>query len=142
PAHGFEFPAKRRTGKKRISWEGDILGQLFRSPVWTGCHPHYRSQAGTEIIRDDRFWLPILGLYHGNRLEEFAQLRREDVQNDGGIRYFNITDEDGRQLKNEQSRRRVPLHPEVSRVGFLTYVFEIAPSRSDRVFPLLRPGGA
>jgi hypothetical protein len=97
-------------------WSGDELRRLFTSPVWTGSHPFYRAERGDKIIRDALFWLPLLGLFHGNRLEEFAQLRREDVKEAEGAPYLRITDEDGRQLKNERSRRDVPLHPELIRL--------------------------
>ncbi|QEX23354.1 integrase [Hypericibacter adhaerens] len=142
PAHGFDFPTKGRgKGKARKVWAGEPLRKLFASPVWTGCHPHFRAQAGDKIIRDEKFWLPILGLYHGNRLEEFAQLRREDVKQEGDIWFFDIHDQGGRQVKNEQSVRRVPLHPVVLRLGFLSYLDEVAPKATDRVFPELQPGG-
>jgi hypothetical protein len=110
PAHGFEFPRKGRANGKRKMWEGEKLTKLFQSPVWTGCHPTFRSQKGPQVIRDDKYWLPLLGLYHGNRLEEFAQLRREDVKREAGVWYLHIHGQDGRQIKNEQSARRVPIH--------------------------------
>lgn len=141
PAHGFDFPKKGRANAGRQMWEGEKLVRLFKSPVWTGSHPHFRSRPGSQIIRDDKYWLPLLGLYHGNRLEEFAQLRREDVRQEAGIWFLSIHGEDGRQIKNEQSARRVPLHPELERLGFLDYVKEIAPRPSDKVFPELKPGG-
>jgi site-specific recombinase XerD len=141
PAHGFEFPSRGRANSKRQMWEGEALRNLFQSPVWTGCHPVFRTRPGTQVIRDDKFWLPLLGLYHGNRLEEFAQLRREDVKQQDGIWYLHIHGEDGRQIKNEQSARRVPIHPEIQRIGFLAYVNATAPTAGDMVFPLLKPGG-
>lgn len=141
PAHGFEFPSSGRSNRGRRPWEGDKLAKLFNSPVWTGCHPVFRSQRGEKVIRDDKYWLPLLGLYHGNRLEEFAQLRREDVKASSGVTYLHIHGEGGRQIKNEQSERRVPLHPEIERLGFLDYVQEIAPQPNDMLFPELRPGG-
>jgi integrase len=141
PAYGFDFPSKRRGAAKRAMWEGKLLETLFASPVWTGCHPFFRYRPGPEIIRDERYWLPILGLYHGNRLEEFAPLRREDIKQEDGIWFFNITDEGDRQLKNEQTKRRVPIHPKVLALDFLAYVEKTAPSPTDRVFPDLKPGG-
>ncbi|MGE4480817.1 site-specific integrase [Acidocella sp.] len=87
------------------------------------------------------FWLPLLGAFHGNRLEEFAQLRGEDVGQEGEVWFLNITDADGRQLKNQQSRRRVPLHSELIRLGFLDYVQATAIAPDAPVFPDLRPGG-
>lgn len=141
PAHGFEFPKSGRSNAGRRMWEGEKLRKLLQSPVWTGSHPTFRSQPGKAIIRDDKYWLPLLGLYHGNRLEEFAQLRREDVKCSEGVWYLDIHGDDGRQIKNPQSARRVPLHPELERLGFLDYVRETAPQPADMVFPLLKPGG-
>jgi integrase len=143
PAHGFEFPDKRRAREKRGMWEGETLTKLFASPVWTGCASSVRrSKPGPLIIKDEKFWLPILGLFHGNRLEEFAQLRRKDVQCSGGTWFLDINDEDDKQVKNEQSKRRVPIHPRVQQLGFLEYVESTSPSANDQVFPNLRPGGA
>ncbi len=141
PAHGFDFPMKGRANAGRVMWEGDQLKKLFASPVWTGCHPHFRSQTGASIIKDDKFWLPLLGLYHGNRLEEFAQLRREDIQLQEGIWFFNISDEGERQLKNEQANRRVPVHPYLIELGFLDYVSRLTDDPKAMVFPELKPGG-
>jgi site-specific recombinase XerD len=142
PAHGFEFPKKGRANAKRQKWDDERLGKLFASPIWTGCRSEARrSTPGSLIIRDVYFWLPLLGAYHGNRLEEFAQLTRADVRNEEGIWYFDINDDDAKQLKNEQSKRRVPIHPFILQIGFLAYVEATAPSPTDRIFPTLRPGG-
>lgn len=142
PAHGFEFPSKGRANSKRQMWEGERLAKLFSSPVWTGCQSAaWRSTPGALVIRDEKYWLPLLGLYHGNRLEEFAQLRREDIRCESDIWYFDINGEGDRQIKNEQSRRRVPMHPEILRIGFLKYVEMTALQPTDLVFPELRPGG-
>ena len=55
--------------------------------------------------------------------------------------FVRITDDDGRQLKNEQSRRDVPLHPELMRLGFLDHVATVTTVPHDQVFPDLSPGG-
>nr|WP_198491407.1 site-specific integrase [Hyphomicrobium sulfonivorans] len=142
PAHGFEFPTKGRARNKRQMWEGEKLQKLFASPVWTGCLSETRrSTAGSLIIKDEKYWLPILGLFHGNRLEEFAQLVRSDVRCEGEIWFLDINDDDGKQVKNEQSKRRVPIHPRVRELGFLRYVEATAPDPTDRIFPKLQPGG-
>ncbi len=138
---GFTFNTKGSARTQRDQWEGEELRALFSSPIWTGCHPYFRARSGPEIIRDSRFWLPLLGLFHGNRLEEFAQLRREDVRCQDGIWFLRITDDGERQLKNEQSRRNVPLHSELIKIGFLKYVEETAKTLQDLLFPDLKPGG-
>jgi site-specific recombinase XerD len=143
PAHGFQFPDKRRARDKRDMWTDALIAQLFATPVWTGClSKRNRTRPGDVIVKDDKYWLPLLGAYHGNRLEEFAQLRRSDVRQSDGIWYLDINDDDGKQVKNQQSKRRVPLHPELQRLGFLEYVFEAAREPQERVFPQLDPGGA
>ncbi|RXH04914.1 hypothetical protein EAV90_08650 [Bradyrhizobium vignae] len=64
PAYGFEFPKKGRARHGRDMWEGEPLTRLFASPVWTGClSKDRRSRPGSVIIKDDRYWLPLLGLY-------------------------------------------------------------------------------
>lgn len=142
PAYGFEFPDKRRDREKRSMWQGEPLRKLFASPVWTGCFSEgRRARAGKLIIKDDKYWLPLLGLYHGNRLEEFAQLHRADVRQEDGIWFLDINDEGTKRVKNEQSKRRVPLHAELLQLGFLDYVEKTAPKVEDRLFPQLRPGG-
>jgi site-specific recombinase XerD len=142
PAYGFEFPDKRRARDKRNMWEGESLTKLFSSPVWTGCFSEgRRSRPGSLIIKDEKYWLPLLALYHGNRLEEFAQLCRGDVQQQDGSWFLDINDEGLKQVKNEQSKRRVPLHSELHRLGFLDYVEKTAPNATDRIFPQLQPGG-
>ena len=138
---GFSFNTKGAARRQKDMWSGDELRTLFASPVWRGHRGRSRIKPGQIITRDALFWLPLLGLYHGNRLEEMAQLRREDVQQRDGVWFLRITDEDGRQLKNAQSRRDVPLHPELIRLGFLDHVASAATLAADQVFPELKPGG-
>jgi hypothetical protein len=144
PAHGFEFPqGKIRANQRRQMWEGERLTRLFSSPVWMGCKSQAkRSTPGAMVIKDDKYWLPILGLYHGNRLEEFAQLLRSDLRCTDGIWHFDINDDGPKQVKNEQSKRRVPLHPMLLTLGFREYVETIAPEPGNPVFPQLSPGGS
>ncbi|MGA8692533.1 MAG: hypothetical protein WB689_01575 [Xanthobacteraceae bacterium] len=63
-------------------------------------------------------------------------MRQED-----GIWFLDINDEGTKRVKNEQSKRRVPLHAELLQLGFLDYVEKTAPKVEDRLFPQLRPGG-
>lgn len=142
PAHGFDYPDKVRAKQKRDMWEGELLTKLFNSPVWAGCRSEgRRTEPGELILKDEKYWLPLLGLYHGNRLEEFAQLLRGDVQREGDIYYFDVNDEDTKQLKNAQSRRRVPIHPAIIDLGFLQYLDSLGQDSTAQVFPNLVPGG-
>jgi len=64
---------------QRDAWLSEELKGLFGSPVWRGCHRHFRTEAGPFILRDAKFWLPLLALYHGARLEEFSDLYGRDI---------------------------------------------------------------
>jgi integrase len=152
--HTFRDDGAARDQRDR--WLPEELAKLFNSPVWRGCDAIYRSQPGPHIIRDWRFWLPILALFHGARLEEFADLSRADLQCDGNTwslkiqegedRRLGKRDQDGRmaqgrRLKNSTAARVVPLHPELVRLGFLQHVAAIAPNPQDPLFPDLQPQG-
>jgi hypothetical protein len=137
------FRAERAARDQREEWDSEDLQTLFRSPVWTGCHAYYRTEVGTEIIRDAKFWLPLLALYHGARLEEFADLYARDVYCDNGTWAFNLRETEiqpgelARRLKTPGATRAVPIHPEIIRIGFLQYLRAAAPGPDDAVFPTL-----
>ena len=146
PFHGFRYGSVRQRAKdKRPQWSDDQLRRLFRSPIWQGSMPSHRAKAGSDIIRDHQWWLPILGLYHGCRLEELASLRRSDIRTDPttGTIYLDINanPEQGKSLKTPGSARKVPLHPFMQRIGFMEYAEKAAPKPDDMLFPELRPGG-
>tara|TARA_R100000908_G_scaffold64626_1_gene49206 strand:- start:227 stop:847 length:621 start_codon:yes stop_codon:yes gene_type:complete len=69
-----------------------------------------------------KFWLPLLGLYTGARLGELCQLQLRDVRCSNNIWLINIDNSDGKQIKNTQSIRQVPLHEELIKLGFLDFV--------------------
>jgi integrase len=124
----------------REPWQLDELRVLFSSPVFTqGLRP-------TAGRGEAAYWLPLLGLCTGARLGELAPLTAADITTDKptGITTIRITEdlEQGRRLKNVASRRVVPVHPELVRVGFMQFVAQVRDgSKSNaRLFPLLTPG--
>lgn len=124
---------KEKNGGQRLPYSEHDLKAIFASPVWTGCKSKgRRGEPGDSVIRDAKFWLPLLGLFTGARLEELAQLHRSDVQRQDGVDFLLITDEgEDQNVKTTGSKRRVPIHPELIRLGFLDHVR----SQSDLIFP-------
>lgn len=131
---------------KRLPFALDELQAIFASPVYAnGDRP---KQGKGEAA----YWLPLLGLFTGARLEEIGQLRVSDVQRreypdqDGKmlagwfLHITEATDERGQanRIKNAASERLVPLHPELERLGFVAYV-ESLKDQKGRVFPDLVP---
>jgi integrase len=75
------------------------------------------SQEQSPVYR----WVPLLCAASGARVAEVCQLRAEDISEVGGISVMHIRAAAG-SVKNSQSERTVPLHPEVLRAGFLAFV--------------------
>lgn len=87
-----------------------------------------------------RFWLPLLARFTGARLEELCQLHTADIVELQGIPCIRIDDShDGQKLKNQSSRRTLPIHPALIGIGLLEYVESIRARGVTRVFPDLEP---
>lgn len=129
--------AKSKASRRRKDYNTGELGTIFRSALFTeeGWRP-VRSDFGQAL-----YWLPILLYYTGARREELCQLRVSDVQVEEGVTFLSILgtpddDDDGRTVKTESSRRRVPLHPDLLALGFMDYHGTL--SASGLLFPSLQ----
>lgn len=124
-------------------WSPDDLARLFKTPIWTGCKSAgRRTLPGSMIIRDEKFWIPLIAVFSGARQEEICQLHIDDIQQQAEIWVFDINAKPPRQLKNKSAVRIVPIHKELIRIGFLEYVEAQRKAGQDRVFSNLEPGGA
>lgn len=90
-----------------------------------------------SVEHPDSFWLPILGLFSGARMNELCKLSTLDIGDTEGIPTLNITDEIGT-LKTEASKRKIPIHPEIIKMGFLEYVADVK-KYGYMLFPNLQP---
>ncbi|GAC1340959.1 MAG: tyrosine-type recombinase/integrase [Acetobacteraceae bacterium] len=128
----------------RSIWQIEQLNRLFASPIWSGtgsgpCDFPQRHVAGPHIYRDAYWWLPIIALYTGARLEELAQLHHADLKRDkNGIPYLDINKEGVRRLKNVGSVRVIPLHSALIEFGVLEL---FKPGTKGLVFPHLKRHG-
>lgn len=87
------------------------------------------------VRKESHKWGMLLGLFTGARLNEICQLDIADVQQDGETWFLNITDEgdENKSVKSQAGRRKVPLHSELIRLGFLDFV--TSRNASTRLFP-------
>ena len=70
-----------------------------------------------------RFWIPLVALYQGARLNEIAQLDVDDIVAREGLECIYINDDEKDQsVKNKASKRIIPIHPVLKELGFLEYV--------------------
>ncbi len=143
-AAGIKVIDKNAAKNKRTEFSLEALKAIFGSPVYaTGARP-------TQGRGEAAYWLPLLALFTGARLEELGQLRITDVAEltytdlDGQDRTADFImiledDEAGQSLKNANSERRVPVHPELKRLGFLAYCADMKGQGHARLFPELKP---
>jgi len=93
-------------------------------PQWSAKWPH-------------RKWVTLLGLFTGARLNELCQLYKDDFTKEGGAMGFWIRDlRPDQRIKNETSRRFVPLPSRLLELGLLDYVNGLP--KGSRLFPRLK----
>ena len=132
------MPALRDSGReRRLPFDSQDLLTIFSSPLYQGCaSTTQRWKPGSLLIKDSGYWLPLLALYTGCRLEELGQLLAKDVKTEAGITYIDInTLDDGKSLKTSGSRRKIPLHPKIITSGFLIHVDGQIRTKEGRLFP-------
>lgn len=119
------------------------LNIILRSPLFTGFLEDGKEfKKGDVQARGWRFWLPLVCLFTGARLGEIAQLRLEDVRQDGDVHYIEIKHDEqkGQSTKNKKNRIS-PLHSTLISIGFVEYIHsqrERAKQDGDqRLFPEL-----
>jgi integrase len=115
----------------------DDLKRLFHSPGYKD-----------DIFQKPyRFWLPVLGLYTGARLNELCQLRLDDIQTIDGIYAFVLNEEEDGvdvlkdktiSVKSASGQRQVPIHPfVVNDLNLKGYVDYMKSTGETRLFPEL-----
>jgi integrase len=93
-----------------------------------------------------KFWLPVIGLYTGARVNEICQLNpAADIkQGDDGIWYFNITPDSAtaagvkKSVKTVAGNRVVPLHSKLIDLGLLDYIEDVKKAGHKILFPQWR----
>jgi integrase len=116
-------------GQQREPFTNDELARLF------GAAEHAQRQYTTAYS----YWLPLMGLLTGARLNELCQLHLSDFEVVGGIDCINIQDaEEGQRLKNKSAKRLVPIHDKLIEIGLIRYVDRLRAQGHDRLFPTLK----
>lgn len=157
----FDNPAENVLAQRRVmvreqdrrdQFTEEELIQIF-SAEW------FKNGAGTPnqygrytSFRPYHYWLPLLALYLGGRINELCQLYLADIRMDkNGVAYvdFNLDKPDKviddealtggeKSLKTVNAIRQVPIHPRLIELGFLEYVEALKVAGYDRLFPELK----
>lgn len=94
------------------------------------------------------YWLPLIGLHTGMRINEIAQLELRDIVLHDGIACFHVTDDDddeaqgrrSKRVKTDAGRRIVPVHDALVDLGLLDYAHSVHREGHKVLFPELIGG--
>lgn len=92
-----------------------------------------------NVLKPCAFWMPILALYNGARLNEIASIKLADVSEYSSGKYA-IQIRDGKTLA---SKRIVPIHSDIVNLGFIEYLEDVKSNWPDAelIFPYLKAAG-
>lgn len=132
---GIKYSGKREeTENEQRAMRRSELERLF-------CGPEYQRFARDPGSRHC-YWLPLIGLYTGARINEVCQLNPQcDIRQEQGVWLFDINEKSEgderikKSVKNASSRRKVPIHSELIRLGLLKYVQALKDGGSKLLFP-------
>lgn len=123
---------KQRSVKARVPFSIDDLNVIVAS-------------LRRDSPKPSAYWLPLVSMFTGMRMMEIGQLRANDIKiehytDSAGKRhtvpFIYATDEgDEQSLKSLSSKRRIPVHPELVRLGFVEYARSVY--GDNRLFPEL-----
>jgi integrase len=154
---GVKVPKHLQGRNRRKPFSANDLQTIFGSSIFT---QHVRSQGQSG---EASYWIPLIMYYSGARPEEIAGLEVSDIRHHKTLGwYLHITDlpsgdDDGlfmddtaeveeeesnverRHLKNNASRRNIPVAQELIALGLLHYVDHVKRQGHARLFPTLQP---
>jgi integrase len=129
PAVGLKVPDPILRREKRLPFSTAQLRAIFSAPLYSGCQDdgHGYAKPGPNRPRNARFWIPLVGLFCGLRLNEVCQLDVADIRVVDQIICFAITasaetGQTDKRLKTASSERLIPVHPELLAFGFMNFV--------------------
>jgi integrase len=104
----------------------DLEAMFVKSPEY----------AEGKLKSPDQFWIPLLSLFSGARLEELCQLHTDQVAQDQGIWSLIIEEKHKGQSVKTSERRVIPLHPFlIDGLGFHKWAQE---QKRGRLWPNLK----
>ncbi len=138
-ASGLSLCNSKNAQEERHTFTLDELKALFESPK-------YQEKKFDHAYQ---YWVPLIALYTGARLNEICQLSLSDIKQINGMTVFDINKKDDKTLKNKGSQRQIPVHSRLIELGFSSYCNQLTlnnpqPPEIERVdtklFPEIKPG--
>ena len=144
PARGLRVVDPRHRRDRRLPFSNDQLRAIFNTPLYRGCvdDEYGYADVGPARPRRARFWIPLIALYSGMRMNEICQLDAADIRQVDGVDCFLVTSRSSggggdKKVKTSTSERFVPVHPRLAEIGFMDFVNDCRRSGTVKLFPEL-----
>lgn len=108
-AEGLSLPEETAAHEQRKAYDRDDLKRI-------------KLNLPRDPREPEKFWIPVISMFSGMRLDEVCQLHVEDVREVEGVWCFDVNDAGERKVKTLGSKRLVPVHPVLLGLGFRDYV--------------------
>lgn len=126
PIEGLLISSKTKLAKKAEHW---------KKFTETDLKAIYGAGYCEAMPKPDHYWIPLIALYSGARLNEIAAIPIAHVQIIDGVHALEITD-----TKTSKVGRVVPVHQALLDLGFWDYVEHVRSLGATRLFPHLVDG--
>jgi len=138
---GIKYKGTQKEGaRKQRAFRKEELNRLFEGR-------EYEAFAADPETAPE-YWLPLIGLYTGARVNEICQLNPQcDIRQDENIWFLDFTEESEadervtKSVKTAGSKRKVPIHSQLLELGFLSYVEAVRKQGATVLFPKWVPTG-
>jgi integrase len=128
PVDKLKIPSKR-------PFSIDELKRVFEHPWFVGVKSNSKSyEKGDVLLKDMRYWAPVLAAHTGMRAAELAGLEINDVKLEHEYPHVHLKPNKYRRTKNGEERY-IPLLDVLIELGFVEYLNKLVKKGESRVFP-------
>ncbi|WP_333909698.1 DUF6538 domain-containing protein [Phaeobacter italicus] len=122
--------------KIRMPWTEERIAQFLTCPIYTGCaSPRARWRPGDMIIRDAFYWVPLLVLTLGSRIEEILLLKRKNLRLRNHVHCLALGAGCDVSGKTEDAERIVPVPQTLLDLGFVDWIRALDEDHGPLLFP-------
>ena len=108
-AEKMKISIKRRADEERKAYSSEDLRKVAAA-------------LPRVVSKPERYWIPLIAMHSGLRLDEICQLYVEDVLQVEGVWCISVNDEQDKKVKTLSGKRMVPVHPVLLSLGIIGYV--------------------
>lgn len=109
PASGMNIKQHKRQDEERKAYDKEDIQRIIKN-------------LPPKEDKPERYWVPLICMYSGMRIDEACQLYKADIVKHQDILCFDVNDSKDKKLKNLASRRVIPIHPKLIELGLLEHV--------------------